>query len=486
MQMTRWHLPLIAAVVMLSSVLAAQTKQDASYTATTNAVYSFIDLVSSGGSSSVLSNTDDGVALLTLPFPFTFYGNTYTLVCASSNGILSFVTTPAACSPSPDFANADLSTSSLPNDLPALVPFWTDLLFTGTGGVYYQTQGTAPNRSFVIEWSNAYQPPDTDNPATFEVVLYETSGNILFQYQTVDFGAANPISQGGQAVIGIRDQAGQSNGREIAWSSNAPVIPNSTAIAFARRATTYFVGDVYPYTSDLAGSFGLNNGVINLLDLLATLRAITNIPGSVPALCSDRFDAMDSWPVDTTNSRGGDGILNILDLLETLRRIANTDTSRPTRTSRGGVCPSGVSPAGVSGESRKSAPSPAEGSLEFGTPVANGKGGWRIPIQLHAKVDMDLAGLAFSAGYDSASSSTVLNFVAAGQAPDVIDRDFPGKIAMAWLKAWQAKAGDVVDLGYVETSLPPDSLRLYGVSANAAGSGRTVPIALPQPYRRTR
>src|ERR1022692_2738251 len=157
MQMTRWHLPLIAAVVMLSSVLAAQTKQDASYTATTNAVYSFIDLVSSGGSSSVLSNTDDGVALLTLPFPFTFYGNTYTLVCASSNGILSFVTTPAACSPSPDFANADLSTSSLPNDLPALVPFWTDLLFTGTGGVYYQTQGTAPNRSFVIEWSKAYQ-----------------------------------------------------------------------------------------------------------------------------------------------------------------------------------------------------------------------------------------------------------------------------------------------------------------------------------------
>ena len=269
------------AVAILGVPLAAQTqKTDGRYTITSNTVFSFIDLVSGGGSSSVLSNTDDGVALLTLPFSFKVYGTSYTQVCVSSNGLVLFVTSAAACVPSADFANGDLSTTPLPIDAPALVPFWTDLLFTGTGGVYYQTQGTAPNRSFVVEYSNAYQPPDSSNPATFEVILYESSNNILFQYQTVDFGSIS-ISKAGQAVVGIRNQAGQTNGQQITWSSNAPVVPNSTALLLTPITATYLVGDAYPYTADTAGNFG--DGFLNTLDLIAALRAVTNLEGFLPS-----------------------------------------------------------------------------------------------------------------------------------------------------------------------------------------------------------
>src|SRR4051812_25369866 len=82
----------IAALGLASVVWGADKGPDAaSYMGTDSAVYSFIDLAGGGGSASVLAGTDDGVALLTLPFPFQFYGHSYTLLCASANGLLTFV-----------------------------------------------------------------------------------------------------------------------------------------------------------------------------------------------------------------------------------------------------------------------------------------------------------------------------------------------------------------------------------------------------------
>src|SRR5439155_21387893 len=105
----------------------------------------------------------------------------------------------------------------------------------------------------------------------------------------------------------------------------------------ATATATYLVGDTFPAGSDTAGGFG--DGVLNNLDLIYTLRAVTNVPGFTPAACSDRFDAMDLFPVDTDTVRGGDGVLNNLDLIRVLRRITNVDTSRPVRAARGLACP---------------------------------------------------------------------------------------------------------------------------------------------------
>ena len=71
------------------------------------------------------------------------------------------------------------------------------------------------------------------------------------------------------------------------------------------------------------------------LDLIFALRAVTNVPGFRPPSCSDRYDAMDSFPADTSTARGGDTQLTTLDLIATLRRVTNVDPSRPRRVSRG-------------------------------------------------------------------------------------------------------------------------------------------------------
>ena len=149
---------LAALVVSVPGLWAGSKGPDAGqYTATDATMYSFIDIAGAGGSSSVLADTDDGAALLTLPFGFQFYGHVYTTVCVSANGLLTFVAPGAACGSAVDFANADLSVAGPPGDAPAIMPLWSDLTFQvpGAGAVYYQTFGTAGSRRFIVQWNHA-------------------------------------------------------------------------------------------------------------------------------------------------------------------------------------------------------------------------------------------------------------------------------------------------------------------------------------------
>ncbi len=241
---------------------------------------------------------------------------------------------------------------------------------------------------------------------------------------------------------------------------------NDTANDPTTIAAPYLVGDVFPYTNDTVGNFG--DGLINTLDLIATLRAVTNLPGFVPAAYSDRFDAMDAYPTDTTTTRGGDALLNTLDLIETLRRATNIDTSRPTRTSRGLPCPS-AAPAGIPEGTTAVSGTQAEGVLEL-VAVSPGSDGWqRSAIYLRARANLDLAGLSFSLGMDSRE----LRFIPANPPPSIADTALTGKLAVAWLNGWSAKSGQSVLLGYVEIPQGAHSPTFYGASANAV-DGRPV------------
>jgi hypothetical protein len=227
----------LAALVAAPLAWAADKGPDAAgYRATDNVLSTFEDLAVEGsGASNVLGGTDEGVALLTLPFPFQFYGKSYTLVCASVNGLLAFVTAADACTPTVvDFANRDLTSTAAPGDRPSALPYWSDLTFEpgGSGAVYYKATGAAGSRHFTVEWRNAFHQDTTSNPVTFEAVLYEGGNNILFQYQTVNLGDGNAASKGAKATVGIRDAGGQTNNRQIAWSYNAPVLSDSQAIQF--------------------------------------------------------------------------------------------------------------------------------------------------------------------------------------------------------------------------------------------------------------
>ena len=214
------------------------------YTATDSTVYSFVDISGGSGGASVLSGTDDGTVALTLPFPFRFFGQPYTIVCASSNGAIYFVTVATACNGFSDFANVDLTTATTPNDLPAALPLWSDLSFQAAGGgsVFYQTIGVPGSRRFVVQWQNAF-PSDSQSPVTFQALLLETSHKLVFQYRSVDLGAGNAASLGGLATVGIRNRQAVTSQEQIEWSYNAKVIGDSTAIEFS-TAINAVAGDV--------------------------------------------------------------------------------------------------------------------------------------------------------------------------------------------------------------------------------------------------
>ena len=233
----------VTTAMLSTTLLATNVGPIQGYKATDATSYSFIDVAASGGAS-VLTSTDDGVAALALPFGFSFYGTSYSNLCVSSNGAAYFSSAPGACAAAADFENTDLSNTPSPGDQPSLFPLWSDLVLAGPGaGVFYQTQGVdAGSRKFIVQWNNAYPlSKDTGvspNAMIFEMILFEGSNQILFQYKTVDLGAANLASKGAQATIGIRDAGSVDappivgSGKQIAWSYKSPVANDGTAILF--------------------------------------------------------------------------------------------------------------------------------------------------------------------------------------------------------------------------------------------------------------
>jgi MBG domain-containing protein len=263
---------LIGLLVLPALALAATAGPDpAGYTATDAAVYSFIDIATATGAVSVLTGTDDGVVALTPPFPVSFYGHAYPVVCVSTNGALYLVSVSTACQGITDFANTDLETTAPPTDPAAILPFWSDLDFSsaGAGSIFYQTVGAAGSRKLIVQWNDAI-PAGGAAPVTFQVVLAEGSSRILFQYRSVDLGPTDPSSKGGQATIGIRNALALVNHEQLPWSFSAPVVGDRSAIVFDLNVRT---APVITWPAPAAIVYGTPLGG-------SQLNASTNVSGS--------------------------------------------------------------------------------------------------------------------------------------------------------------------------------------------------------------
>jgi len=161
----------------------------------------FVDATpAAGGTAISFGNTDDASAIVTLPFTFALFNKPYpagSTVGVATNGWLSLDAFTA-----PEYQNGSLP-GSIP---PALIaPFFDDLFFRTGGGVSSVTLGAAPNRQFVVEWSNAGilddQGNDTGAKITFEAIFYEGTNDIQFVYGSM----TGPRSDGSSATIGIQD-----------------------------------------------------------------------------------------------------------------------------------------------------------------------------------------------------------------------------------------------------------------------------------------
>ena len=163
-------------------------------------------------------NADDGY-YNGLPLGFTFYfrGQPYTTVSASTNGWLTF--------------GQDLSNSTNGNNLtaggsarrPLVAPLWDDLSLS-SGGFYYVTAGTAPNRVFTAEWRQALWDFNATGPTiSFQVKLYERVNRVEFVYQP----ASGTVStNSGGASIGLSGSTGDF--LSLTSTGTAPTASSST------------------------------------------------------------------------------------------------------------------------------------------------------------------------------------------------------------------------------------------------------------------
>jgi hypothetical protein len=136
-------------------------------------------------------------------FNFSFYGSPVGTVRITTNGYISFSTDAV------ESRSAWIPDPTPPNALVA--PFWRHLdltNLTGDDGVWWAILGTKPNRQLVIEWRNV---PTWDNETEthqFEIILFETTNLIKFQYQNLVLDFYGPAT-----AIGVEDSTGSAGSR---------------------------------------------------------------------------------------------------------------------------------------------------------------------------------------------------------------------------------------------------------------------------------
>jgi hypothetical protein len=210
--------------------------------------FNFIDAgVTAGGTSLSFSNGDDAVTSIPLPFNFSLFRDIYAAgapVSVTTNGFISLQALAFA-----EYQNGPLpgqsagGTAVTPASL--IAPFWDDLVMKSDSSITTRTVGNAPNRQFVVQWTNMsiYDEAGTDLNAslTFELVLFEGSNDIQFLYRTMN----GPNSDGSSATIGAQDSQ-----RTTAIQSgfNQPVVSSGTFITyhFANGAYSTAAADVTP------------------------------------------------------------------------------------------------------------------------------------------------------------------------------------------------------------------------------------------------
>ncbi len=222
--------------------------------------FSWTDITSIGDSiprtswigSSGTANDDDGRVHIDIPFPFTFYGNTFDSVKVVTNGWIGFTTS----STSTAFSNVAIPAAGVPND--AVYPFWDDMDF-GTGGQahYYHD---IPNNRFIIQYTNVPHYTGTVGVYTFQVILY-ANGSILFQYLDLQ-GTVNSSTIGienGSGTVGLQvafnSSYPQNNlavflGKDVSWLSSDPTSGTIAAGDSAKIALTFDSNGLAPAEAD--------------------------------------------------------------------------------------------------------------------------------------------------------------------------------------------------------------------------------------------
>lgn len=170
-----------------------------------------------------LTMEDDDSATITSPFSVKFAGDQggFKNIHVGSNGIISFTDSRIS-----GYQNQALPIASYQS---VIAPYWDDLDPSRIGGVYYEVIGEAPNRELVIEWRGVSHFESKES-LTFEVVFFENSSNILFNYADVTLKNAS-YEKGASATIGIQTGAGAAT----QYGFNKPVLTDNSSLLFVNQ-----------------------------------------------------------------------------------------------------------------------------------------------------------------------------------------------------------------------------------------------------------
>jgi subtilisin family serine protease len=217
---------------------------------------------------------DDTSTAITPGFPVKFGTTSYTTVNVGSNGVLSFT------NPITAFSNTQLPNTSYTT---IVAPFWDDLYPTGADNVYWEVLGTAPNRELVIEWRNVRPYAcrnDTPAPTvTFQVVLFEATNHVLFNYQDVIFGGncAN-LDKGGSATIGV--QVSTTDATQIGY--NSQILSDNLTVHWTTVTATGRIFRVERTTGNVYAAGSFNPGGADVAEYILASEPLE--PGDVVEL----------------------------------------------------------------------------------------------------------------------------------------------------------------------------------------------------------
>lgn len=244
---------------------------------------------------------DDGARQIKAPFPLKFASNEsgFTAVNVGDNGVLS-VTDEKRFS----WENQELPFASA---VSVVAPFWDDLSSENEGAaIQYGTLGQAPNREFVIEWKKVKHYSLAADDLTFQVVFFENSSNILFNYKDVELSVAD-ISKGASATVGI--QIGKENALQLSYNkaslsneSSILFVENTPPVAVAGAAKVVLQGE--KFTLDASQSYDLDGDKLTFKWKMLGKNPMTFVEQSSPLLQLDSRDLSGDYTFELTVSDG--------------------------------------------------------------------------------------------------------------------------------------------------------------------------------------
>lgn len=253
------------------SVQVPHIKQTNSYVATTPAYQPFAYAAAAGTVVSSIYVDDTWSQAITLPFPFCFYGNSFSSLLMGSNSAITFDISRAGQGSGYSISS---TSGAIPNTVYApnmIFGPYHDIdpsLFSANKKIEWRIEGTAPTRRFIASYNDIpyFGSSCTVPRATHQMVLYEATGivEVYIQDKPVCTGW-----NGGNAILGMQDatrsQAITPAGRNASqWGTTAMneahrFIPSGGTSRF--KSARLLVNGVPVNTADTST---LSPGVLNL------------------------------------------------------------------------------------------------------------------------------------------------------------------------------------------------------------------------------